>query len=120
MTTAILGLGNMGAGLARRLAGKIDLVLGARDPAKAAALAKEIGAPVASFFAVATGTDGARVAARDLDGDRFADVVVAVPTAPGRQVLAFRGADLTTPGQPPVLRDYSDTFDPLLDEVFVG
>lgn len=49
MTTAILGLGNMGAGLARRLAGKIDLVLGARDPAKAAALAKEIGAPVASY-----------------------------------------------------------------------
>jgi predicted dinucleotide-binding enzyme len=49
MTTAILGLGNMGAGLARRVAGKIDLVLGARDPAQAAALAKDIGAPVASY-----------------------------------------------------------------------
>ena len=32
MTIAILGQGNMGAGLASRLAGKADLVLGARDP----------------------------------------------------------------------------------------
>ena len=32
MTIAILGQGNMGAGLARRLAGKADLVLGARAP----------------------------------------------------------------------------------------
>ena len=36
------------------------------------------------------------------------------------KVLAFRGADLITPGQPPVFRDYSDTFDPLLNGVFVG
>jgi predicted dinucleotide-binding enzyme len=49
MTTAILGLGNMGAGLARRLGGRIDLILGSRDPNAAAALAAEIGAPVASY-----------------------------------------------------------------------
>ena len=49
MTIAILGLGNMGTGLAKRLAGKIDLVLGARDPKAAATLAAEIGAPVASY-----------------------------------------------------------------------
>jgi predicted dinucleotide-binding enzyme len=32
MTIAILGQGNMGAGLAKRLAGKADLALGAREP----------------------------------------------------------------------------------------
>jgi 8-hydroxy-5-deazaflavin:NADPH oxidoreductase len=32
MTIAILGQGNMGSGLAARLAGKADLVLGAREP----------------------------------------------------------------------------------------
>ena len=32
MTIAILGQGNMGSGLASRLAGKVDLVLGARQP----------------------------------------------------------------------------------------
>jgi len=32
MTIAILGQGNMGGGLAKRLAGKADLILGAREP----------------------------------------------------------------------------------------
>lgn len=49
MTIAILGLGNMGKGLAKRLAGKADLVLGARDAAKDAAVGKELGAPVLGF-----------------------------------------------------------------------
>jgi len=44
MTTAILGLGNMGKGLAARLAGKTDLILSTRDPASAADLAKSTGA----------------------------------------------------------------------------
>lgn len=44
MSIAVIGTGNMGAGLARLLASKgHDVVIGARDPAKAAALAAEIG-----------------------------------------------------------------------------
>src|SRR3954469_8298923 len=35
MTVAILGQGNMGKGLAGRLAGKTDLALGAREPKSA-------------------------------------------------------------------------------------
>lgn len=38
-TTAIIGLGNMGKGLAKRLAGKTDLVLSSRDGAAATAFA---------------------------------------------------------------------------------
>lgn len=45
-TIAIIGLGNMGKGLAGRLAGKADLVLGVRDPAASADLGKTYGAPV--------------------------------------------------------------------------
>lgn len=44
MTVAIIGTGNMGSGMARLLASKgIDVTIGHRDPAKAAALASEIG-----------------------------------------------------------------------------
>ena len=44
MTVAIIGTGNMGAGLARLLAAaNVDVVIGAREPGKAAALAEEIG-----------------------------------------------------------------------------
>jgi NADPH-dependent F420 reductase len=47
MKIAIIGTGNMGAGLARLLAGAgSDLVIGHRDPAKAAAFAAELGASV--------------------------------------------------------------------------
>src|SRR5689334_13705755 len=45
MTVAIIGTGNMGAGIARLLASKgVNVAIGSRDPAKAAKLAKEIGA----------------------------------------------------------------------------
>ncbi|MEO8683305.1 MAG: NAD(P)-binding domain-containing protein [Devosia sp.] len=43
MTTAIIGLGNMGKGLARRLAGKIDLILASHDGAAVAAFAASLG-----------------------------------------------------------------------------
>jgi 8-hydroxy-5-deazaflavin:NADPH oxidoreductase len=44
MTVAIIGTGKMGSGLARLIASKgIDVVIGHKDPAKAAALAQEIG-----------------------------------------------------------------------------
>lgn len=43
MTIAIVGLGNMGKGLAKRLAGKTELVLGARDQAAATSFAATLG-----------------------------------------------------------------------------
>ena len=44
MTVAIIGTGKMGGGMARLFAASgIDVVIGHRDPAKASALAKEIG-----------------------------------------------------------------------------
>ncbi|RYE49199.1 MAG: oxidoreductase [Hyphomicrobiales bacterium] len=48
-TTAILGLGNMGKGLAKRLAGKTQLVLGASNPAAAAEFATSVGASVTDY-----------------------------------------------------------------------
>ncbi len=57
MTTAILGLGNMGRGLARRLAGKTDLVLGASDPAAAADFAASVGARVTDYRSAAAAAD---------------------------------------------------------------
>lgn len=56
-TTAILGLGNMGKGIAKRLAGKTDLVLGARDLAGAEAFGASIGAPVLSYADAAKAAD---------------------------------------------------------------
>ncbi len=44
MTTAIIGLGRMGRGLAARLAGQTDLVLGSRDEGAARSLAASLGA----------------------------------------------------------------------------
>jgi hypothetical protein len=70
-------------------------------------------------FAFPSGTDGARVAAKNLDGDRFAEQVVVIPIANGRNVLAFR-ARPDRVNQSPPFEEYSNTFDPLLDGVFVG
>jgi len=56
MKTAIIGTGNMGAGLARRLAGKRDLILASRNGAAAKSIAEEIGsssAPIATAVAEA-------------------------------------------------------------------
>lgn len=57
MTIAILGLGNMGKGLARRLAGKTGLVLGAQNPAAAADFAESIGATVTDYAAAVAAAD---------------------------------------------------------------
>jgi hypothetical protein len=47
MTVAIIGSGKMGSGFARLLASKgIDVAVGNKNPDKAVALAKEIGAQV--------------------------------------------------------------------------
>lgn len=67
MNVAIIGTGNMGAGLARLLACKgIHLSIGHRDPARAAALAQEIG----------EGVEGGGIAAVTALADM---VILAVP-----------------------------------------
>jgi predicted dinucleotide-binding enzyme len=48
-TTAILGLGNMGKGLAKRLAGRTQLVLGASNPAAVGEFAASVGATVTDY-----------------------------------------------------------------------
>ena len=98
MTTAILGLGNMGAGLARRLSGA-DLVLGARNPAAAAALGKEVGAPVVSY---------AEAIAK-------ADVIV-LALSLSRAIDAIAGADLS--GK--VLVDISNPMTPDFNGLTLG
>jgi 8-hydroxy-5-deazaflavin:NADPH oxidoreductase len=57
MTTAIIGLGNMGKGLARRLAGKTDLILASRDGAAASAFAAGLGVKAASVEQAMTAAD---------------------------------------------------------------
>ncbi|MFO0798581.1 MAG: choice-of-anchor Q domain-containing protein [Gemmataceae bacterium] len=65
--------------------------------------------PLADFFAAAeTSRGGARVSARDLDGDPLADVVVAIPTGPAASVVrAYLGRTLTPAGTPPVFDEFS-------------
>ncbi|MBB4237466.1 NADPH-dependent F420 reductase [Rhizobium esperanzae] len=91
MKTAIIGTGNMGAGLARRLAGKRDLILASRNDAAAKSLAEEIGASSAPITSA--------VAQADI-------VVLALPYA---SALEFAGAaeldgkiviDITNPLKP--------------------
>ena len=57
MTTAILGLGNMGKGLAKRLAGKTDLVLGVSNQATAAEFAQSVGASVTDYKSAVLAAD---------------------------------------------------------------
>ncbi len=67
MKVAIIGTGNMASGLARTLAGaKHEVIIGSRDPAKAAALAEQIG----------QGAQGGGIAA----AAKLADIVIlAIP-----------------------------------------
>lgn len=58
MKIAVIGTGNMGGGIARALAGKHEVLIGSRDPAGAAARAKELGATGArSYGDAAAGAD---------------------------------------------------------------
>lgn len=79
MTVAIIGTGNMGSGIARLLAGKgVKVAIGSRDPAKAAELAKEIGA----------GAEGGGIEA----ATKLADVVImAVPYAVAAETVRDAG-----------------------------
>src|SRR5689334_15486050 len=66
MTIAILGQGNMGAGLAGRLAGKADLLLGAREP-KAGQLSYADAVAKADIVVLALPFDAALEAAKTLN-----------------------------------------------------
>jgi len=57
MTIAILGLGNMGKGIARRLAGKAELVLGASNAAAAADFAASVGATATDYKSAVAAAD---------------------------------------------------------------
>ena len=78
-TTAIIGLGKMGKGLAKRLAGKTDLVLGSRDLDAASALAASIG--------------NAAVSAPEEAAARADIVIVALPYAAALEFV--RSTDLS-------------------------
>jgi len=95
MTVAIIGTGNMGSGIARLLASKgFEVAIGSRDPAKAAELAKQIGA----------GAQGGGIDA----ATKLADVVIlAVPYAAAeetvREAAGFAGkilVDISNPITP--------------------
>ena len=74
MRTAIIGLGNMGQGLARRLAGKVDLVVAARAPGQAVAFAATL--------------DGATPAPIDAAIAQADIVVLALPYEAARDLAA--------------------------------
>jgi predicted dinucleotide-binding enzyme len=92
-TTAIIGLGNMGKGLAKRLAGKTDLVLSTRDLGAARSFAATLPAGVTVMD-----TDAA-IARADI-------VVLALPFDAARQVVANPAlaskivVDITNPVKP--------------------
>lgn len=99
MKVAIIGTGNMGAGFAKAFAAQgIDLVIGHRDPAKAATLASELGSNV----------EGGGIAA----AVKLADIVLlALPYQAITDVLAEAGKvsgkiliDITNP----ITADYKE------------
>jgi 8-hydroxy-5-deazaflavin:NADPH oxidoreductase len=77
MKIAVIGTGNMGSGLGQAFAKSHDVVMGSRDPEKAAQVAKNIGA---------AGGAGYADAARDAEV-----VVLAVPWAAVEETLAELG-----------------------------
>ena len=83
--------------------------------AKSVAVGVFVARRVSVGWAVAVRPTGVSVGADslggDVDGNGFADLVVATPGSVGR-VVGFRGADLAARGQAPVFEDYSAAFDP--------
>jgi autotransporter-associated beta strand protein len=77
-------------------------------------------APVANFFAGdVANRGGIRVAAKDLDGDNHADVVVGAGTGAGSRVTAYRGRDLAAGSTTAVDLSF-DAFPGFAGGVFVG
>jgi hypothetical protein len=76
-------------------------------------------AVVANFFAGnVENRGGIRVAAKDLDGDRFADLVVGDGTGAGSRVTGYLGKDFGGGGAPEAFG--FDSFPGLISGVFVG
>ncbi len=74
---------------------------------------------IVNFFAdTPLFTQGVRVAAKDLDGDPFADIVTGVPTDTGSTVRTYAGANLSTAR--PLPRTSVDLLPGDLTGVFVG
>jgi hypothetical protein len=73
--------------------------------------------PLADFFAADPALSaGVRVAAKDLDGDAFSDLVVGVPLGAGSVVKTYLGQSFTPTGTPPAATE----IDPGVGGVFVG
>ncbi|MDB5307932.1 MAG: repeat-associated core domain protein [Gemmataceae bacterium] len=76
-------------------------------------------APVANFFAGdVANRGGIRVAAKNLDGDKYADVVVGAGTGAGSRVTAYLGKDLAAGSAPADLA--FDAFTGFTGGVYVG
>ena len=88
MTIAILGQGNMGKGLAARLAGNTDVVLGARDP-KAGELSYADAVAKADIVVLALPYDAALAAAGALDLAGKVVVDMTNPITPDYSGLRF-------------------------------
>lgn len=95
MTTAIIGLGNMGKGLAQRLSGQTPLLLASRNPDDAAALATTLSG--AQGVSVEAAIEGADIVVLALGYDAALSVA-ALPQLGGKIVV-----DITNP----VLPDFS-------------
>lgn len=95
MTTAIIGLGNMGKGLAQRLAGQTELLLASRTLDAAESLAAAL--PGAQGVSVEAAIAGAEIVVLALGYDAALDAA-ALPGLSGKIVV-----DLTNP----VLPDFS-------------
>lgn len=87
-TIAILGQGNMGAGLAKRLAGKTDLVLGARQP-KAGEVSYADAVAKADIVVLALPFDAALEAAKTLNLAGKVVVDMTNPVTPDYSGLRF-------------------------------
>ena len=104
----IVGGGPGGGPRVLALSGK-DLVAGTANPAV-----------LANFFAGdEANRGGVRVAAKNLDGDRLADLVVGPGVGGGSKVTAFAGKSVRPSGTPPTLFSYDDP-DAGTAGVFVG
>jgi predicted dinucleotide-binding enzyme len=88
MTIAILGQGNMGKGLAGRLTGKADIVLGAREP-KSGELSDADAAAKADVVVLALPYDAAIAAAKSLNLAGKTVVDMTNPVTPDYSALRF-------------------------------
>ena len=73
--------------------------------------------PLADFFASdSPSAGGVRVAAKDLDGDEFRDLIASVPAGSSSTVKVYLGKDMTPRDTPPVFAE----FDAGLNGTYVG